>query len=419
MSIGVLIAIRGAREGDVAIAVGSDRRLSLVRRCADLAEALAVAHAGGADVVVVSEQPQLDREAVSQIAALGIAIVGVPSSPDSADHLRALGIEHIIPGNADGAGIVATVIHAAEQQPTAVAPQDADAGPRVVYEGRLIAVWGPAGAPGRTTLAVNLAAELATRASALVVDADTYGGAVAQALGLLDEAPGIAALARASLHGTLTHDTVHRHALTVGPGLRVLTGITRAERWSELPAAALEPVWELLRAHAHHVVVDLGFCLERDEELQYDTRAPQRNGATLSALAAADVIVAVGSAEPLSMQRLVHGLAALDAVAPASATPRVVAVNRVRAAVAGARPREAVADALMRHSGVEEVWTIPFDAKGCDAATLAGQTLAERAPSSSARRAIAGIAQAIAASAPAREAVPHAAAAGVPASVRR
>jgi MinD-like ATPase involved in chromosome partitioning or flagellar assembly len=177
----------------------------------------------------------------------------------------------------------------------------------------------------------------------------------------------------------------------------VLTGVTRSERWSELSAAALDPVWELLRRHAEYIVIDVGFCLERDEELQYDTRAPQRNGATLSALAAADVVLAVGSAEPLSMQRLVHGLAALDDVVPASDAPRVVAVNRVRAAVAGARPREAVADALARYSAVEHVWTIPFDAKACDAATLAGQALSERAPHSAARRAIAGIADAVAA----------------------
>lgn len=418
MSIGVLVAIRGAREGDIAIAVGGDSRLSLVRRCADLAEALAVAHAGGADVLVVSEQPQLDREAVSQILALGIAVVGVPSSPDSADHLRALGIEHIIAANADPAAVVGTVIHAAEQQPAAVLAEPADAPPRPAYDGKIIVVWGPAGAPGRTTVAVNLATELSHRGSAMLVDADTYGGAVAQALGLLDEAPGIAALARASLHGSLTDDTVHRHALTVGANLRVLTGITRAERWTELSAAALEPVWELLRAHAEYVVVDVGFNLERDEELQYDTRAPQRNGATLSALDAADVVVAVGSAEPLSMQRLVHGLAALDSVAPASTTPRLVAVNRVRSAVAGARPREAVADALIRYSGVEQVWTVPFDAKGCDAATLAGQSLSERAPGSPARKAIAGLAQAVAASAPVREAVAARTAGKVPAAAK-
>ncbi len=226
------------------------------------------------------------------------------------------------------------------------------------------------------------------------MDADTYGGAVAQALGLLDEAPGIAALARASLQGTLGEDTVRRHALEASPGLRVLSGITRPDRWPELSPAALEPVWELLRLTAAVTVVDCAFSLERDEELQYDTRAPQRNGATLSALAAADVVVAVGSAEPLGIQRLVHGLAELDQVAPAETTPRVVVVNRVRASVAGDRPREAVADALRRYSGVEKTWTVGWDPRACDAATLAGQALGERAPRSAARKSIQAIASA-------------------------
>jgi Mrp family chromosome partitioning ATPase len=46
----------------------------------------------------------------------------------------------------------------------------------------LAAVWGPKGAPGRTTVAVNLAFEAAAAGGeVLLVDADTYGGAVAHA----------------------------------------------------------------------------------------------------------------------------------------------------------------------------------------------------------------------------------------------
>ena len=52
-----------------------------------------------------------------------------------------------------------------------------------------MAVWGPTGAPGRTTVAVGLATELASRGrGTLLLDADPYGGAVAQHLGVLDQA---------------------------------------------------------------------------------------------------------------------------------------------------------------------------------------------------------------------------------------
>ena len=61
----------------------------------------------------------------------------------------------------------------------------------------------PTGAPGRSTVALNLAAELAVHAPTLLVDCDTYGSSVAQSLGLLDEAPGMAAACRAADQGAL------------------------------------------------------------------------------------------------------------------------------------------------------------------------------------------------------------------------
>lgn len=393
MSISVLIAVRGPREATVAAAVGAAPDLRVARRCADLGEALAAAHAGVGAAVVVSEQPQLHRGVVAEFMAAGVAVIGSPGTHAATDHLRSIGIDEIVAPDASTEDVAGAIARAVRQAPDVehAAEGVAEQVPVALQRGSIVAVWGPTGAPGRTTVAVSLAYEFARAGGAVLVDADTYGGAVAQALGMLDEAPGIAALARASLHGTLGDDTVRRHALEAAPGLRVLSGITRAERWPELSAAALEPVWELLRAHSPVTVVDCGFSVERDEELQYDTRAPQRNGATLSALAAADVVVVVGSAEPLGVQRLVHGLSELDSVAPEDVTPRVVVVNRVRAAVAGDQPRQAIADALKRFAGVDTVLTIGWDPRACDAATLSGQALGERAPRSAARKSMQAI----------------------------
>src|SRR5262249_54584000 len=70
--------------------------------------------------------------------------------------------------------------------------------------GRTIAVWGPAGAPGRTTVAVSLAAALARRGlRTTLVDADPYGGSVAQHLGVLDEVSGLLSAARLTADGAL------------------------------------------------------------------------------------------------------------------------------------------------------------------------------------------------------------------------
>jgi Mrp family chromosome partitioning ATPase len=62
-------------------------------------------------------------------------------------------------------------------EPDAVAAQADGDGRRT-----LAAVWGQKGGPGRTTVAVNLAFEAAAAGGeVLLVDADTYGGAVAHA----------------------------------------------------------------------------------------------------------------------------------------------------------------------------------------------------------------------------------------------
>lgn len=163
-------------------------------------------------------------------------------------------------------------------------------------EGRVLAVWGPTGSPGRTTLAVNVAAEIADLGTSVVlVDLDTYGASVAQALSVLDEAPGIAAAARSSELGRLDLPELARLAPEVSPGLRVISGIGSPSRWPEVREAAVEQILALARRLAAVVVLDLGFCIEDDEELSYDTAAPRRNAATLTALASADELLVVGA----------------------------------------------------------------------------------------------------------------------------
>ncbi|HKA68368.1 MAG TPA: hypothetical protein VKG85_04525, partial [Actinomycetes bacterium] len=178
--------------------------------------------------------------------------------------------------------------------------------------GLLVAVWGPTGAPGRTTLAVTLAGELMARGiETLLADADVYGGVIAQVLGLLDESPGLAAGARLANSGCLDPVALARVARAIAPGLRVLTGISRAERWPELRPAAVLDVWANARLLAGITVVDTAFCLEEDEEIAFDTAAPRRNGLTLATLEAADVVYVVGAADPVGLQRLIRGLARL------------------------------------------------------------------------------------------------------------
>ncbi|MGB8651811.1 MAG: hypothetical protein WCD35_14245, partial [Mycobacteriales bacterium] len=271
-------------------------------------------------------------------------------------------------------------------------PVAADPEPQLLPgTGRLVAVWGPTGAPGRTTVALGLASELAGLGwPSLLVDADGYGGVVAQLLGLLDESPGLAAACRLANNGALDLPALAGLARQVSPALRVLTGIGRADRWPELRPAAMEAVLSLAASLAAVTVVDCGFCLEQDEELSYDTMAPRRNGATLAVLEQAETVLAVGTADPVGLQRLVRGLADLKEAVPG--TRPVVVVNRLRASAVPGDAEAEVRAALARYAGIEDLTVVPLDVAGVDTAVAAGQTLAEAAPGSPARLAIRALA---------------------------
>jgi len=419
MTVGVLCAVRGSAEAVIVQAVdGTGGRLTVTRRCADLAELLAAAEAGLGRIAVVSaDLPMLDRDAVEALHRWGVQLVGLgeAGAPWLSERITALGADLVVDSPDDAAGAAAivrdvvgvlgrTADHAGQRDAT---PSDGHArgprfdppdaaglradAPRRTQLGRVVAVWGPTGAPGRTTVAVNLAAELALLGGhTLLVDADTYGGTIAQAVGLLDEAPGLAAAARAAGQGGLDTELLARLSPLISPDLRVLSGISRADRWPELPSASLDVVWTVARTLAAWTVIDCGFCIEQDEVLSYDTRAPRRNAATLSALADADEVVVVGAGDPLGIQRLVR---ALGDLAPLGLVGRsTVVVNQVRASVAGPRPGEAIAAALDRYAGVSAPHLVPDDRPAMDAALLEARLLHELVPTSPARRAIASLA---------------------------
>lgn len=260
---------------------------------------------------------------------------------------------------------------------------DADAG-------LVIAVWGPAGSPGRSTVAVNLAAELTAEfGSGYLLDTDTYGSSTAVMLGLLDESAPLAQACRLADQGLLDTAALHRVSADViiaGGRLRALTGITRPDRWPELRSSALGAVVEACRATARTTVIDCGFCLEADEELSFDSVAPRRNGATLRSLELADVVIAVGSADAIGLPRLVKGLAQLAEAVPACRP--VVAINRLRRETVGRGSEHQVRDAWERYGpAIPIAALLPWDA-AADAALLGGTVLRESAPGSALRAGI-------------------------------
>jgi MinD-like ATPase involved in chromosome partitioning or flagellar assembly len=277
----------------------------------------------------------------------------------------------------------ATVDEVAEE--TAERPRRGTTGPT---RGRVIAVWGPAGAPGRTSLAIAIAAELAGAGrSVAVADADTHAAAVAPALGLLDEAPGFAAACRLAGTGGLTVAELDRVAVPHRGGFRVLTGLGRPSRWPEITAERVAGVLGAVRDWVDETVVDVAASLEQDEEISSDLlAAPRRNAATLEALRSADRVVVVGAGDPVGLARLLRGHAELADLVPVERL--LVVVNKVRPAAIGLDAGTQIRQTLERFGGIREPVLVPWDPAAFDAALVSARTLAEAAPRSSARTAV-------------------------------
>lgn len=365
-----------------------------VATAADLVERLGerlggrrVERSGGAipDVVLVTaSRRQLSAQLISECDRRGIRIIAFAGSDLERRHAASLGLYEVLDQDAPWGEI--------DELLTAGVPIPARAGQRsrlaaTSGEGATIAVWGPAGAPGRTTLAINVAAEIAAAGyEVALVDVDTHSGSVAPALGLLDEAPGFAAACRLAGTDSLTVTELERIAQSYQSrraGFWVLTGLSRPTRWPELSDDRVTKALRVIREWVDYVVIDTGFSLETDEEVSSDLFAPRRNAATVAAVREADHVVAVGCADPVGMSRFLRAHA--DLLETMEGKTVSVVLNKVRSSALGPSPFAQVAATLNRFSSIDNPVLVPFDQHAVDGAMLQGLTLADSAPKSAAR----------------------------------
>lgn len=383
MIVALLVSSGASWEAPALAALTHHPGVVLLKRCVDVEDLLAAASTGQADVAVLgADLPGLDQAVVDDLARHGVRVLGIAADPDLARPRAArIGISTVLPAEeVDRIGSVVVALTTPGDGPAApdrvpgpsadrLPGEDVPAAP-VAQPGRVIVVWGPAGAPGRTTLAAALAAELARRGlGTLLVDADPYGGAVAQQLGILDEVSGLLAAARLTVAGTLEDrfPTVQRR---LSDQLRVITGLPRADRWSEVRPGTLSQVAERGRLDGQ-VVLDTGFSLEADPAA--DLGRPERNGMTREAIEVADDIVLVGSADPVGLSRLARAIAELHELRPEP--PVRVVVNRMRSSLGW---READVAAMLAGFGATlGVHFLPDDQPAVDRALVAGRLLVE------------------------------------------
>lgn len=344
---------------------------TVVRRCRDVVELRAVAVTRQIDVAVVDGQLRgMDRDVVAALAAAGVRCIIVADR--GGDRLLEMGAAVVVdrqlsglPAALRGDGVV----------PTA-APRTIDPTTKAA-SGRVIAVWGPTGAPGRTTVAVELAAAISAGGhDTLLVDADTVGPSIALHLGLIDDTSGFAAAVRAAARGRLDPVGLAGLAVAVPSGPRVLVGLPSADRWTELRSASVDALLQCARATVPVTVVDIGFGIEGGDLDWADPGAPARYGAARATLATADVVVCVGRPDAVGLVRLIRGLPEIGDLAPTAA--ELVVVNRVRSRT----ERQRVVELLVGESGCAGVGVLPDEPRAVAAAMAAGLTVAEQCPRS-------------------------------------
>jgi MinD-like ATPase involved in chromosome partitioning or flagellar assembly len=356
----------------------------VVARCDSADELASVLALSGAERALVAAEPRyLTDRLMAEADAQGIRLVALAESDEGTRFATSLGLQEVVLAAA-GWEAVETALRGDTLTTTPV-PVD--------RAGQVIVVWGPAGSPGRTTLAVNIAAELAAAGhSVALADVDTHSGSVAPTLGLLDEAPGFAAACRLAGADSLDLPQLERigqRYLSAHGSFWVLTGIGRPSRWPELSAGRVVGALRECRRWVDFTVVDTGFSLENDEEISSDLHAPRRNAATIASLREADHVIAVGAADPVGLSRFLR--AHVDLMETVVTERVTVVMNKVRPGAIGPSPAAQVTNSLERFGGIAAPVMVPHDQVSLDAAILGGKTLYDTAAKSPVRLAIAAL----------------------------
>lgn len=419
----VILALAGLGNEPDLVRAAQSTGLDVVRRCVDAADLLGAAAGDPAcPVVIAATLPRLAPDVVSRLGDR--VIVGVSADGLGIDRLSRMGVGTVLATAPTAHATMqqvadvcsAAVISAASartpstssapdddqgegqrqgpsaQHPRATTVDESDPGQSVGASvgdrsASIVAVWGPMGAPGRTTVAVGVAESLAdSGARVCLIDADTYAPSITMALGLVEETSGLASACRSAEAGTLRPSGLASLTMACGTDgdgrWRVLGGIDHPDRWVDCRPAALERVWSAAREAFDVIVIDIGFCLEVDSSPAAWGR--QRNAAAVSALTSADHVVAVGDASPVGAVRLLAGMDQVTQTAPGIP----VTLVRNRASGRGRDWRDLIGDRTAPHRIVD----VPADAAAVQRCWDTGRSLGEGARRSRVRRAMATVA---------------------------
>ena len=246
-------------------------------------------------------------------------------------------------------------------------------------QGLSIAVWGPTGAPGRTTVATSLASLIAGRGlRVLLIDADARSGAIAPALGLLDEVPGFIASCRLADRDQLTASDlrrlVHRYDAE-SASCDVLSGVTSGRQYPEVTPDTISQVVDMAKTIWEVVIIDTG----SDISAEGRERAGGEQVAT-TCLRISDEAFALCQATPVGVARFARVYE--DAKALRGGRPFPVVLNAVDTSRRSLSDEATLREALRRFASVTTVHILARDGSASRQAEMAGVAIVDCAPGS-------------------------------------
>ncbi|AOZ72475.1 hypothetical protein BK816_03505 [Boudabousia tangfeifanii] len=169
---------------------------------------------------------------------------------------------------------------------------------------QVIAMRSAMGAPGKTTLAVNLAYLLGKLDySVLYIDADLLSPCGNLFLGASPSWAGLALACRLASRGRLTEKNFQELLHPMGDNAQFLSGINSAERWPEITVSDLEAVLKTAKQMFDYVVIDTHSQLVYSENQQMMIETDPRDEISSFIMQAADLVITVISADPIGISR--------------------------------------------------------------------------------------------------------------------
>jgi len=246
----------------------------------------------------------------------------------------------------------------------------------------VIAVTSPHGSTGKTTVAINIALELASeKARVLLIDGDIQGPAVANHFALTQQPAGLQAALRIASQQRFDLEQLERLSFQFQKStLRIMPG---SQNFPSQPVdqGAVANLLETARSGYEFTVVDLG-SLSGDGG---GTQAELTN--TIISLADRKIVVCL--ADPIGIFRLLG----TENLIAATSQPVDLVMNRVRNSVIASARRE-IAITLQRLSALEPKAYLPDDPQHIDQAVRTGVPATSLSRTGTFRQALTGFVRA-------------------------